>query len=251
MQNHEPTFYAYLRVSTDRQDVDNQRHGVIEYAKQTGFGTLTFFEDTASGRKEWRDRDLGKLLGKARNGDILIVSEISRLARSTIQVLEALREAAEKGVTVHVAKNRMVMDGSLNARITATVLGMAAEIEREFISARTTEALARRKAAGLPVGRQKGSTNESKKLDKHADKIREYLELGVPKQKIMEKVDCCERTFYQWLYANGLGSYINSRPKNEKPAPAPAPAAVPLVPTRARRGGKPKATGTGSRSARA
>lgn len=241
MQNHEPTFYAYLRVSTDRQDVDNQRHGVTEYAKQNGFGVLTFIEDTVSGKKEWRDRGLGKLLNGAKTGDILIVAEISRVARSTLQVLEVLKLAAEKGITVHIAKNRMVVDGSLNNRLTVYMLGIAGEIEREFISARTTEALARRKAAGLPVGRQKGSTNESKKLDKHAAMIREYLELGVSKQKIMEKVECCERTLYEWMYANDLGSYIKSRSKNEKPAPAPV--VVPLIPARAKRGGgaKPKA----------
>ena len=138
--------FAYIRVSTDAQDLNNQRHGVIEYAKKHGLEPLHFFEDTASGKKNWRDRDLGRLLSEAKTGDVLLVAEISRLARSTLQVLEVLQEAAQRGIAVHVAKNNMVMDGSLNSRITAVVLGLAAEIEREFISARTTEALARRKA---------------------------------------------------------------------------------------------------------
>ena len=88
--------FAYIRVSTDKQDLDNQRHGVIEYAKKNKLEPLTFFEDTASGKKSWKDRDLGKLLEQASAGDVLLVAEISRLARSTLQVLEILQEAAQK-----------------------------------------------------------------------------------------------------------------------------------------------------------
>ncbi|MFZ2407544.1 MAG: recombinase family protein, partial [Methylobacter sp.] len=145
--------YAYIRVSTDKQDLDNQRHGVIAYAQKNNLEPLTFIDDTVTGKKNWRERELGKLLEQAKAGDVLLVAEISRLARSTLQVLEILQEAARKEIVVHVAKSNMVMDGSLNSKITAVVLGLAAEIEREFISARTTEALAKRKAAGLPLGR--------------------------------------------------------------------------------------------------
>ena len=151
--------YAYIRVSTDAQDLNNQRHGVIEYAKKHGLEPMVFFEDTASGKKSWRERDLGRLLDQATAGDVLLVAEVSRLARSTLQVLEILQEAAKREVAVHVAKSNMVMDGSLNSRITAVVLGLAAEIEREFISARTTEALAKRKAEGKTLGRPKGAVS--------------------------------------------------------------------------------------------
>ena len=113
--------YAYIRVSTDAQDLNNQRHGVIEYAKKNGLEPLHFFEDTASGKKSWKERDLGSLIKQAKKGDVLLVAEISRLARSTLQVLEILQEAANGGIVVHVAKNQMVMDGSLNSRITAVV----------------------------------------------------------------------------------------------------------------------------------
>lgn len=207
------TTYAYIRVSTDRQDLDNQRHGVIEYAKATGLEPLTFFDDTVTGKKNWRDRDIGKLLGQAKKGDVLLVAEISRLARSTLQVLEILQHAAEKEIAVHVVKNRMVMDGSLHARITATVLGLAAEIEREFISARTTEALARRKAEGLPLGRPKGRLSDEKKLDKRKDEIKDLLQKGVHKTSIARIVGCSPNTLYLWMEANNMTRYIKRRKK--------------------------------------
>src|SRR5919198_5559025 len=107
--------YAYLRVSTDQQDVDNQRYGVLVYANTRGLGPLQFVEDTASGRLAWRERAVGRLLTE------------------TVQVLEMLACCMQRGVHVHIAMQQMVLDGSLPSRITATVLGLAAEIEREFI----------------------------------------------------------------------------------------------------------------------
>lgn len=213
------TTYAYIRVSTDAQDLNNQRHGVIEYARKNGLEPLHFFEDTASGKKNWRERDLGKLLEKANAGDVLLVAEISRLARSTLQVLEVLQEAAKREIAVHVAKSNMVMDGSLNSRITAVVLGLAAEIEREFISARTTEALARRKAEGKPLGRPKGRVSEVHKLDKDKAKIEDMLAKGVHKASIARLIGCNPDTLYEWMKANGLSRHIKSR----KPQPPAKP----------------------------
>lgn len=208
--------YAYIRVSTDAQDLNNQRHGVIEYAKKHGLEPLHFFEDTASGKKSWRDRDLGRLLSEAKTGDVLLVSEISRLARSTLQVLEILQEAAQRGIVVHVAKNSMVMDGSLNSRITAVVLGLAAEIEREFISARTTEALARRRAEGLPLGRPKGSKSEIHKLDADKARIEDMLAKGANKTSVARILGCSPDTLYKWMKSNGLARHIKTRTLEEQ-----------------------------------
>ncbi len=143
--------YAYLRVSTNQQDVDNQRHGILEYANQKSLGHLEFVEDSVSGQKKWRERELGQLLiTTAQSGDVIIFAEISRMARSTLQVLEILSCCMQRELSVHIAKQQMVLDDNLPSRITATVLGLAAEIERELISLRTKEALAKRKASGKP-----------------------------------------------------------------------------------------------------
>ena len=134
-----------MRVSTDQQDLDNQRHGILEYANQQGISGLQFVEDTVSGKVKWKERRIGDLLLKTMQpGDTVVFAEISRMARSTLQVLEMLEHATTTNLQVHIAKQRMRFDDSLNSKITATVLGLAAEIEREFISMRTKEALAKR-----------------------------------------------------------------------------------------------------------
>ena len=125
-------------------------------------------------RHDLLDFEARFVLETADAGDVLVAAEVSRLARSTLQVLELLQAAAERGLTVHIAKNRMVLDQSLPATITATILGLAAQIEREFISARTKEALERRKAAGLPVGRPKGRATKLMLDDRRAE-IVDYL----------------------------------------------------------------------------
>lgn len=197
--------YAYLRVSTNQQDVENQRHGILEYANQKSLGQLKFVSDSVSGQKRWRDRELGKLLTKiAGSGDMIIFAEISRMARSTLQVLEILECCMQRGLSVHIAKQRMVLDDSMPSRITATVLGLAAEIERELISLRTTEALAKRKAAGQTLGRPPGRQSAKLKLDAREQEIRMYLAKGISKRSIAKLVDCAPSTLYYWLKRNQL-----------------------------------------------
>ena len=191
--------YAYLRVSTDQQDVNNQRHGILEYANKLGLAGLQFVEDTSSGKTNWKERKSGGLLQQTMlPGDTIIFAEVSRMARSVLQVLEILEYAAKNTFQVHIAKQNMKFDDSLNSKITATVLGLAAEIEREFISARTKEALAKRKAEGVVLGRPKGKA-ETVKLDAHEKDIRRYLKLGISKRSIAKLVDCSPSTLYEWL----------------------------------------------------
>jgi DNA invertase Pin-like site-specific DNA recombinase len=102
------TTFAYLRVSTDRQDLDNQRHGILEYANSHRLGPLAFVEDAASGRIGWRDRAVGALLLEtASGGDVVLFAEVSRMGRSTLQVLEMLETCMTRGLTVHIAKQGM------------------------------------------------------------------------------------------------------------------------------------------------
>lgn len=189
---------AYLRVSTDQQDVDNQRHGILEYANKRGLSNVEYVEDTAGSKINWRKRQLGNLLEEMQAGDILIFAEVSRLARSTLQVLEVLEYCTAKKITVHISKQGMIFDGSMQSKIMATVLGMVAEIEREFISMRTKEALAARKAAGVQLGRPRGQAATTK-LDKHRNEIQNLINKGVSKRSIGKIIDTAPSTLYDYI----------------------------------------------------
>jgi DNA invertase Pin-like site-specific DNA recombinase len=193
--------YAYIRVSTNAQDLSNQKLSVLEYCLKEGINRPEMVEEKVTGTKSWQEREIGKILQQGQSGDVIVVAEVSRLARSTLGVLELLQIAAEKEISVHIAKSRLVMDGSMQATITATILGLAAQIEREFISVRTKEALNRRKAEGLPLGRPKGPA-KTVKLDKHREEILTYLKKGVSKRSIARILECSPSTLYSWLHRN-------------------------------------------------
>jgi DNA invertase Pin-like site-specific DNA recombinase len=171
---------------------------VLDYCNNRNINPLKFIEDTASGKTPWRERAIGTVLAKTAAGDVIVVAEVSRLGRSTLQVLEVLEMAAQKNVSVHIAKNHMVIDGSMQATITATILGLAAQIEREFISARTKEALSKCKTDGVKLGRPKGQA-ELLKLDAFRNEIASYLKKGINKRAIAKLIECAPSTLYQWL----------------------------------------------------
>lgn len=154
--------WIYARVSTDKQDTANQLKGCRERATACCWGKPKEVLEEASTKKQWRERAIAKVLAEMPAGSTLIVSEISRLARTTIECLEIFREAAQNGITIVSVKNGITLDGSIQGRIVSTVIAMAAEIERDMIRARTREALERRKAQGLPLGRPVGAKSESK-----------------------------------------------------------------------------------------
>lgn len=193
------TNYAYLRVSTDQQDIEKQKHGILIYANQQGIANLVFVEDVASGKLSWQKRKSGELIEKMQKGDTIIFAEVSRMARSTLQVLEMLEATQKKEIRVHIAKQNMRFDGSLNSRITATILGLAAEIEREFISMRTKEALAKLKSDGVVLGRPLGKKAKKLKLDAHKAEIQKYIKKGISKRSIAKLIECSETTLYLWL----------------------------------------------------
>ena len=190
--------FAYVRVSSDSQDVANQKHGIYEYANRFGIASISFVEDVVTGKKKWRERRLGHLIDGLGQGDKLIFAEISRIARSTLQVLEVLEECMSKGVDVYIAKQNMQLDGSMQSKITATVLGLAAEIEREFISMRTKEALAARKQEGVVLGRPVGPAS-SLKLDCKRSEIERYLAMNLSIRKIAKLIDSAPSTVSDYI----------------------------------------------------
>ena len=210
--------YAYLRVSTDEQDVESQKHGILEYANAHDLGKVIYIEDTASGKLNWNERKLGELINEtAVAGDTVLFAEFSRIGRSTLQVLEVLKSAMELNIHIHIAKDKIVMDDSIQSTIYATVLGLAAEIERNFITLRTKESLAQRKQLlkeqgyfinnkgerVTSLGRPRGKASTTK-LDAREKEIKGYLKKGVSKRSIAKIVECAPNTLYSWLKRKGI-----------------------------------------------
>lgn len=191
--------YIYLRVSTGTQDTHNQLHGIRQYCQERGIEPDAIVEDTASGSVAWNSRKIGELLSAADKGDVLLVAEVSRLARSTLQVLEILKFASERQVSVVIVKNGLTFDNSMQSKIIATVLGLAAEIERDFISMRTREALAKRKASGKQLGRPQGALARNYKLDEKRTEIERYQKLGINQSAIAKLVGVSRPTLRSWL----------------------------------------------------
>ena len=183
--------YAYLRVSTDKQDVENQKLGITEYAVARNILIDEFIEDVVSGTKDWQKRTLGNIINDAQPGDVLLFSEVSRIARSTLQCLQVLQIAADKKIVIHIVKQQMILDNSLNSKIIATTLALASEIEREFISMRTKEALKKAKEKGKVLGRPKGSQSTNATLAASHEQIENLLKDKVSLSAIgrMMKVD--------------------------------------------------------------
>lgn len=199
-QQNKINIAAYVRVSTDKQDAEKQWHGIVEYANRLGYSGVSKIEDTASGKTPWKKRTIGAMVEQFGKGDVILVSEVSRLARSTKDVLEILEQTASKEIEVHVVKQNLVFkgQGDMTSTILATVLGMVAQIEREFTSQRTKEALAKVKADGKTLGRPKGQA-ERLKLDEKRDEIVAMLNAGASKRSIARIVGCTPPTLYTWI----------------------------------------------------
>jgi len=169
--------YAYIRVSTDKQDLENQKFVILQYANDKKLGNVEFIEEAVSGRISWKNRKLKDLIDNLQSGDNLIVAELSRLGRSMLEIMELLSILLRKGVNVYVVKGNYELKDDIQSKVLTFAFSLASEIERELISQRTKEALAKRKAEGKKLGRPKGSY--SSKLDEKRQYIEELLNKGV------------------------------------------------------------------------
>lgn len=210
-----PLALAYLRVSTDQQETDNQLEGILKFSATRNTTLDATIADTISGKVDWKQRKIGDLILNSQAGDTIFVSEISRLARSTLQVLEIMKAAAERGIIIIITKNNLVMDGSMQSKITSTILGLAAEIERDFIQARTQEAITRRKESGLPMGRPLGEM-QVLPLDKIAANLEKWHELGLSKGAIAKLAEVSRGTLYLWIQRRRPNWLKQENTKGEK-----------------------------------
>ncbi|HEX8576830.1 MAG TPA: master DNA invertase Mpi family serine-type recombinase [Flavobacterium sp.] len=171
--------YGYIRVSTDKQTVENQRFEINQFCYKQEIVIERWIEETISGTKEVDKRTLGKLLKKTQKGDILICSELSRLGRSLFMIMEVLNSCMKKEVQVWTIKDNYRLGNDISSKVLAFAFGLSAEIERNLISQRTKEALARKKAEGVILGRPIGRKSNKVKLTGQEKKISDLIKKNV------------------------------------------------------------------------
>lgn len=170
--------YGYIRVSSDKQTVKNQRYEINKYCLANGLKVDAWIEETISGTKKWDKRKLGDLLYMVRQGDIIICSELSRLGRSLYMIMDILSYCMELGVVVQTIKDNFRLGDDIQSKVLAFAFGLSAEIERNLISQRTKEALQRKRAEGVKLGRPKGALSKKTKLTEKEPAIRILLDEG-------------------------------------------------------------------------
>ena len=176
--------YGYIRVSTDRQTVENQRFEINQFCGQNVMVVDKWIEETISGVKNVHERKLGKLLKRMRKNDVLICSELSRLGRNLLMIMGILNECMNRDVQVWTIKDNYRLGSDISSKVLAFAFGLSAEIERNLISQRTKEALARKRAEGVVLGRPKGSKSKVRKLTGKEAEIKALLDKKVSKSAI-------------------------------------------------------------------
>lgn len=206
---------GYIRVSTDTQVTSNQRNEILNYAHELGVKVDKFIDVTMSSRKHMRDRLIDDLFASLSMGDTLIISELSRLGRSTQEVLQTIEKLMSIGVELHIIKQKMIINpnnkNDFVSKAMITLMSLFSELERDLISQRTSEALKARKEQGIILGKPKG-TNQKSKYDAHAQRIVELHKLGLSLNKIvshhlepvMGKGNCSVASLSTYLKRRGL-----------------------------------------------
>ena len=160
---------AYLRISTVDQDIEKNKSDILKLANEKRLGYVEFIEEQISGKVSWRNRKIFAIINEAKKDDVIIVSELSRLGRSMLEIMEILSIATQKQLKIYSVKGDWHLDGSIQSKVMAMVFSMASEIERDLISSRTKEALRFKKENGIKLGRPKGPGKS--KLDKFKPEI--------------------------------------------------------------------------------
>lgn len=194
---------AYLRASTNKQDLNNQKLEIFEFAKKHKLEIDDFIQMTISSRKTTKERRIDEMISVLNDADTLIVTELSRLGRSTAEVIGLVNELIKKHVRVIAIKQGLdIKQHDMNSKVMITLFSLFSELERDIISLRTKEALASKKAQGIQLGKPRGTIQKSK-FDKDVNKIKELLQLGLSVRKIA--------IFLGYSNHIGLNIYVKKR----------------------------------------
>lgn len=191
--------YGYIRVSTDKQTVENQRYEIERFCEHEKLKIEKWIEETISGTKDYSKRLLGKTLDVLKKDDILVCSELSRLGRTLFMIMDILNLCMKKGCKVFSIKDNYRLGDDIQSKVLAFAFGLSAEIERNLISQRTKEALALKRKEGVILGRPKGRKSSHTKLTGHEEEIQRWIEKGKRKSWIAKKLKVHRNTLNAFL----------------------------------------------------
>ena len=200
--------YGYIRVSSDKQTVENQRFEINNFCKRENLSIDGWIEETISGTKSYSKRQLGVLLNRIKKDDLIICAELSRLGRNLFMIMEILNICMTKEAKVWTIKDNYRLGDDIQSKVLAFAFGLSAEIERNLISQRTKEALARLKSEGKSIGRRQGQRNHNLNAictAKH-HLITKMLDAGKSVPLIAKKIKVARGTLYRYLAYTGLRS---------------------------------------------
>lgn len=196
--------YGYIRVSTDKQTVDNQRFEIERFCSKHNLQIEQWIEETISGNKSPEKRLLGSLLSDVKAGDLIICSELSRLGRSLFMIMSILNHLMSNDVRIWTIKDNYRLGDDIQSKVLAFAFGLSAEIERNLISQRTKEALVRRRSEGIILGRPSGKKNNLLKLSGLEDEIQALLDRRFSKSAIGRIYGVNRTTVDEFLKSKGL-----------------------------------------------
>lgn len=196
--------FGYIRVSTDKQTVENQRFEINNYCNSKGITIDDWIEETISGTKNYSKRALGLLLKKVKKGDFIICAELSRLGRNLFMIMEILNICMQKECIVITIKDGYTLGDDIQSKVLAFAFGLSAEIERNLISQRTKKALAKKKVDGVILGRPKGRKSSHVKLSGNEEKIIKMRDKGYSKIKIAKKLRVHRNTLSKFMIENEI-----------------------------------------------
>jgi DNA invertase Pin-like site-specific DNA recombinase len=200
--------YGYLRVSSDEQDVNSQKQGVVKFAEARKWKIDEYITDEGvSGGKDPDKRNLGPLLKKLKKDDVVIVSEISRLGRDLYMVMDILHFCMKTGCKIYTVKDNFTLDDNIQSKVLAFAFGLAAEIERQMIRQRTKEGLRLRMKMGVLLGRPIGVCNseEAQKYGEWKDRLRQMVEWQMQPRQIADVIGCDRNTVSRLVMRFGFG----------------------------------------------
>lgn len=190
---------AYLRVSTEKQFLANQREEILQFAERNELKISKWYTETVSGSVNKRDRKLSTLLRQMHPGDVLIVTEVSRLSRTLLEIMSILNICIKKQVVLYSTKEGYVFQNDINSKVLGFAFGLMAEIERNLISMRTKEALARRKKEGMILGRPQGFRPKMKVLLENKAYVIRAIGQGASQAAMARQFGVSRTTMFRFL----------------------------------------------------